>query len=253
MPPRHLRPRAAALLAAAAVPLALAACSSGATGATSATGTTSATGGPAPSAAPPSAPAPASPDANLLTGTQLKGLLEPHSSFPPGFRSDPGGSRDTGPGYEVPSITQASRPKCRLLGGTSWISITGINGVSFAQDDYIDKASSAEIAQEIDVYRGTASQDVLRKVARISAACPWYTDAQTGSRATVREQARPRLGDGGYVITVTDPAWQNGTTLVAARVGTSVVTVLSTAGADNGRASAVKLAAALTAELRGMA
>jgi len=232
-----------------AVPLALAACSSGATGTTS---------GPAPSAPPPAAPAPAapapaSPDASLLTGTQLKGLLEPHSSFPPGFRSDPGGSRDTGPGYEVPSITQASRPKCRLLGGTSWISITGINGVSFAQDDYIDKASSAEIAQEIDVYRGTASQDVLRKVAGISAACPWYTDAQTGSRAMVREQARPRLGDGGYVITVTDPAWQNGTTLVAARVGTSVVTVLSTAGADNGRASAMRLAAALAAELRGMA
>ena len=125
--------------------------------------------------------------------------------------------------------------------------------MSFAQDAYIDKASSAEIAQEIDVYRGTTSQAVLRKVAGISAACPWYTDAQTGSRATIREQARPKLGDGGYVITVTDPAWQSGTTLVAARVGTAVVTVLSTTGADNGRASAVRLAAALVAELRGMA
>ena len=244
MPLRHLRPRAAALLAAVAVPLALAACSSGTTGATS---------GPAPSAAPPAAPAPASPDANLLTGTQLKGLLEPHSSFPPGFTSDPGGSRETGSSYESPSTTQVGKPRCRRLGGTAWISITGINGVSFAQDAYIDKASSAEIAQEIDVYRGTTSQAVLRKVAGISAACPWYTDAQTGSRATIREQARPKLGDGGYVITVTDPAWRSGTTLVAARVGTAVVTVLSTAGADNGRASAMRLAAALAAELRGMA
>jgi hypothetical protein len=250
MPPRHLRPSAAALLAALAVPLALAACSSGATGTTSATGANS---GPAPSAPPPAAPAPASPDANLLTGTQLKGLLEPDSSFPPGFTSDPSGSRDTGSSYELPSTTQVRKPKCRMLGGTAWISITGINGVSFAQDAYIDKASSAEIAQEIDVYRGTTSQAVLRKVAAISAACPWYTDAQTGSRATIREQARPKLGDGGYVITVTDPAWRSGTTLVAARVGTAVVTVLSTTGADNGRASAMKLAAALVAELRGMA
>src|SRR5204863_1702783 len=79
MPLRHLRSSAAALLAAAAVPVALAACSSGATG------TSSATSGPAPSAPPPAAPAPASPDANLLTGTQLKGLLEPDPSFPPGF------------------------------------------------------------------------------------------------------------------------------------------------------------------------
>jgi len=241
MPLRHVRPRAAALLAAAAVPLALAACSPGTAS------------GPAPSAAPPAAPAPASPDANLLTGTQLKGLLEPGSSFPPGFTSDPSGSRDTGPSYELPSTTQVRKPKCNMLGGTAWISITGISGVSFAQDDYIDKASSAEIAQEIDVYRGTTSQAVLRKVAGISAACPWYTDAQTGSRATIREQARPKLGDGGYVITVTDPAWRSGTTLVAARVGTAVVTVLSTAGADNGRASAMRLAAALAAELRGMA
>ena len=51
---------------------------------------------------------------------------------------------------------------------------------------------------------------------------------------------------------MTDPAWRGGTTLVAARVGTAVVTVLSTDGADNGRASAVKLARQLVAVLRGM-
>jgi hypothetical protein len=140
-----------------------------------------------------------------------------------------------------------------MLDGPSWISITDINGVSFAQDDYIGKAGSAEIAQEIDVYRGTTAQAVLRKVAGIAAACPWYADAQTSSRARVREQARPRLGNGGYVITVTDPAWQSGTTLVAARMGTAVVTVLSTAGAGNGRGYAMKLASELVAELRGMA
>ena len=240
---RRLLP-AATLLAAAALPLALAACSSGSATAPAPGGMT---------ATPPVAPPAANPDAGLLTGTQLKELLEPASYFPSGFRRNPAGTRDTGPGYQPPSTTRVPKPKCRLLGATSWTSITGIDGVSFAQDDYIDKASSAEIAQEIDVYRGTTALTVMRKLGTISAACRSYTDAQTGSRAEVSEKARPRLGDSGYVITVTDPAWRSGSTLVAARVGTAVVTVLSTDGADNGHASAMKLTAHLVAALRGNA
>jgi hypothetical protein len=138
------------------------------------------------------------------------------------------------------------------LGATSWTSITGISGVSFAEDAYLDKASSSEIAQEIDVYRGTASRAVMRKLGAVATACPWYTDPQTGRRATVSEQASPRFAEGGYVITVTDPAWRSGTTLVAARAGTAVVTVLSTDGADNGHASAMRLASQLVALLQGM-
>ena len=75
----------------------------------------------------------------------------------------------------------------------------------------------------------------------------------TGARYGRDLRSRPAPGwGGGYVITVTDPAWRGGTTLVAARAGTAVVTVLSTDGADNGRASAVKLARQLVAVLRGM-
>ena len=234
---------AATLLTAAALPLALAACTTGSPPA------------PAPdtAAAPPSAaPSPANPNAGLLTGTQLKGLLEPRSYFPRGYVRDPAGSRDTGSGYQQPGATDVTKPKCRLLGATSWTSITGISGVSFAEDDYINKASSSEIAQEIDVYRGTASQAVMRKLGAVATACPGYTDPQTGSRATVSEKASPRFAEGGYVITVTDPAWRSGTTLVAARAGTAVVTVLSTDGADNGRASAMRLASQLVSVLQGV-
>ena len=163
------------------------------------------------------------------------------------------GTRDTGTGYELPGAVDVRKPRCRLLGATSWTSITGINGVSFAQDDYIDRARATEIAQEIDVYPGTTARAVMRKLAAISTICPSYTDPQTGSRAEVREQASARLGEGGYVITVTDPAWRSGTTLVAAQVGTAVVTVLSTDGANNGHVSAVTLARALVAVLRGAA
>src|SRR5215470_5678253 len=232
---------AAALLTAAALPLALAACTAGSP--------------PVPEAAagPPSAaPSPASPNAGLLTGTQLKGLLEPRAYFRRGYVRDAAGTRDTGPGYQQPGAAEVAKPRCRLLGATSWTSITGISGVSFAENAYVDRASTSEIAQEIDVYRGTASRAVMRNLGAVATACPWYTDPQTGSRATVSEKASPRFAEGGYVITVTDPAWRGGTTLVAARAGTAVVTVLSTDGTDNGHASAMRLASQLVSVLQGV-
>ena len=237
----RLLPAAAALLTAAALPLAVAACTTGSP--------------PAPdkAAGPPSAtPSPANSDVGLLTGTQLKVMLEPRSYFPRGYARDPAGTRDTGSGYQEPTVSGVAKPKCGLLGATSWTSITGISGVSFAQNAYVNRARSSEIAQEIDVYRGTASRAVMEKLGAVATACPWYTDPQTGTRATVSEQASPRFAEGGYVITVTDPAWRSGTTLVAARSGTAVVTVLSTDGADNGRASAMRLASQLVAVLQGI-
>jgi hypothetical protein len=237
----RLLPAAAALLTAAALPLAVAACTTGSPSAPDKA-----------AGSPPAAPSPADPDTGLLTGTQLKVLLEPRSYFPRGYARDPAGTRDTGSGYQEPTATGVAKPKCGLLSATSWTSITGISGVSFAEDAYIDKARSSEIAQEIDVYRGAASRAVMGKLGAVATACPWYTDPQTGTRATVSEQASPRFAEGGYVITVTDPAWRSGTTLVAARSGTAVVTVLSTDGADNGRASAMRLASQLVAVLQGI-
>src|SRR5215472_11282664 len=110
----RLLPPAAALLAAALLPPGLAACTSGATPA----------GPPAasPTATPSAAGTSAGPGAGLLTGAQLKGLLEPASYFPPGYRRQRAGTRDTGTGYQLPSVSDVRKPKCRLLGATSWTS-----------------------------------------------------------------------------------------------------------------------------------
>src|SRR5499427_1163784 len=100
MPRMRLLPAAAVLLAATALPLVLAACTAGAPPLPA-----------APASRPPAAPPPAGPDAGLLTGTQLRGLLEPRSYFPHGYVRNPAGTRDTGPGYQPPGNAGLTRPK----------------------------------------------------------------------------------------------------------------------------------------------
>jgi hypothetical protein len=154
----------------------------------------------------------------------------------------------------LPAVADVPKPDCTKLAGTGWSGvITGIQGVSFAQNDYYNKNASATIAQEIDVYQGTTAQTMMKALGKISLACPSATDSQTSTKATVTEHATAGLGDGAYTITLTDSAWLNGQTLVAARIGTAVVTVLSTDGTDNGAATAEKLARRLVAALKGKA
>ncbi|GHD95739.1 hypothetical protein [Streptomyces naganishii] len=232
----RLPSRAARALALAALPLALAACgSSGSSGQS----------GDAKSSAAPSK----DPNAGLLTGAQLKKALAPASFFHPGFAVDPSAARDSGDTYAPPSTAPAAKPDCAKLDGTGWIGITGVTGVSFAQNDYVNKNTSEDIGQEIDAYRGTTAADVLKAVEKTAGACHGFTDSQTHSRVKVTGRAVSGLGDGAYTLTLTDPAWENGTTLIAARSGTDVVSVLSTDGHDNGAATARKLAERLVGAL----
>ncbi|MEU6402922.1 hypothetical protein [Streptomyces sp. NPDC046985] len=232
--------RAARLLGVAALPLALAAC--GSADASSAT---------AP-ASPSSVSAAKDPDAGLLTGAQLKKALAPASSFAAGFTLTPGGARDTGDTFTSPSSAAAAAPDCAKLNGTGWIEVTGVSGVSFAQNDYVDKNTSEDVAQEIDAYRGTASADVLKGLARKAAACTGFTDSDTHSKVKVAGARTPGVGDAAYTVTLTDSAWENGATLIAARVGTNVVSVMSTDGHDDGAATARKLVREVVASLKSL-
>ncbi|MFC9326107.1 hypothetical protein [Kitasatospora sp. NPDC057015] len=251
-------PTAAGILAAAVLPLALTSCSSAAPkaaapAATAAVSTPAAAPSTTPSATPAAAPAAADPNAGLLTGTQLKAVLAPASAFAAGFALDTTSARDTGDTYQLPAVTEVPTPDCVRLGGTSWTEITGIAGVSFAENAYIDKNASAESAQEIDVYRDTTAKTVIGALGKLSLACPSYTDAQTSSKVTVAEKPLPGVGDEAYVITETSPAWKGGTTLVAARVGTAVVTVLASSGTGAATDTATKLAGQIAAGLKGKA
>lgn len=232
---RHPSLAARTLLAATVLPLALTACAS-------ATGTSSSSA---------TAPKPSKdPDAGLLTGAQLKKALAPASFFASGFAVDPKGARDSGTTYAAPGSSPAAKPDCALLGGTSWIAVTGDSGVSFAQDDYVSKDTSEDIAQEVDTFRGTTAAKVMTDLKKAVAACASYSDADTHTKVKVGGADTPGLGDAAFTITLTNSAWQNGSTLIAARSGTDVVTVMSTDGHDNGAATAKKLTARIVTSLK---
>lgn len=217
--------QAFALVGCAALCLSAAACSPS---------TSDAGGGPTGSPTMTTAPSTANPDAGLPTGAQLKAdLLD--KGIPAGYVLDPGGSVDTGSYYQASSTAATS---CANLGGTSWVLVAGHSAASFAQNDYIDKSTAEEFAQEIDAYRGTTARDVMTALSRIGAKCPSFTDSQTSSTVKVSVATAGSPGDGAVVITLSDSRWVGTTTLEAVRVGDCVVTVLSSA--DSGSAAFAK-------------
>ncbi|POX54338.1 hypothetical protein [Streptomyces sp. Ru72] len=236
------RSRAVKALTLTALPLALAltACGSGSSGSADA-------------AAKPHASAPASkdPNAGLLTGTQLKKVLAPASLFPAGFAPVPQGASDSGGRFVTPSDASTAKPDCTKLETTAWMTVTGgTGGASFANDDYVDKGKTAEIAQEVDEFPGATAAAAMKDVRAVTATCPTFTDTDAHATVKVSGRSTPGLGDEAYTITLTSGAWDNGTTLVAAREGTAVATVMSTAGSDNGAATAEKIARRIVESLK---
>ncbi|GAA2492620.1 hypothetical protein GCM10023100_46180 [Actinocorallia cavernae] len=233
----RLSSRAATLLAvAAALPLALTACSTGSTDAS------------APSAKQTKAK---DPNDGLRTGAQLKKLLAPASAFPAGYTVEDDNTADSGAELLSTSARKTTKPDCVSLESTSWIQVTGYkNSSSFAQNDYVNAQKTEEIAQEIDEFPAAQAKDAMKQIAAVATRCATFTDTDAHAKVKVAGKATAGLGDEAYTMTLTSGKWQNGTTLVAARSGSSVVTVLSTAGTDNGAASAKKLTTTILAGLK---
>ncbi|WP_031169829.1 hypothetical protein [Streptomyces durhamensis] len=230
-------PRVATLLAVAALPLALTACSSG----------SSVDGGSANAK-----PAKAKDlNAGLPTGTRLKKALAPASAFPAGLTIEADGSSDSGGEFLSPSARSTAKPDCTRLEGTSWIQVSGFKGgVSFAQNDYANHDKTQEVAQEIDAFQGTTAATVMKELRTVAGECATFTDTDAHAKVKLTGKSTTGLGDEAYTMTLTSGAWENGTTLIAARSGGSVVTVLSTAGGDNGAAAAKKVTTTALAALK---
>ncbi|OIK27313.1 hypothetical protein [Streptomyces malaysiense] len=230
-------PRAATkMLAAAVLPLALAACSAGSNGSNGSNGSGSGSS---------HAAKPKAPSAKLLTGTQLKKALAPASFFPAGLSLTSQSSVDTGTTYQSQDVKSLGKPDCTSLEGTAWISMTNITGVSFAQNGY--SAEHSEMDQEIDVFRGTTAATVMKRLRTIGAMCATFNDVREHAAFKVSSRTITGLGDDAYAMTESSNVYENGATLIAVRKGTAVITVLS--NHDNGAVSGKKLAEHILASL----
>ncbi|MER5599001.1 hypothetical protein [Streptomyces sp. NPDC002265] len=234
-----LTSRFAKTLAVVALPLALAACSSGSTDSSSHT-----------SAASQDKPA-KDPNAGLMTGTQLKKALAPASAFPSHLTAVKDGFADSGSEFVSPQSRSTAKPDCSKFENSTWLDVSGYKGgVSFAQGDYANQDQTEEMTQELDAFQGTTATDVMKNVQAAATACAAFTDLDDHSKVELAGRATPGLGDEAYTITVTSGHWESGTTLIAVRVGSTVATVMSSAGSDNGAANAAKLAGNLADSLK---
>ncbi|MDH6577318.1 hypothetical protein [Kitasatospora sp. MAP5-34] len=244
--------RIALIACSATVILGLTACSSGAAhpsaaGSGAPSGASSAAaGGPSKSPAT-SIPGPAAGTDGLPNGTKLNAMLLPATALPSQLRIDASGTRSTGDGFNPP-LSPSAAPAghvCDALNGSSWVNAAGIASASFAQNDYTDDSQDM-FAQELDAFRGNDAQAVMAGLKRVLTTCHTFTMAQNGQNypVTVTLKSLPGVGDEALQAVATSPDWAGGSTMVAVRVGSVVVTSY-----DNDQKSTGTVGVALTKAL----
>ncbi|MCW2937117.1 MAG: hypothetical protein JWN00_102, partial [Actinomycetia bacterium] len=188
----------------------------------------------------------------VLTGARLNALLLSGSSMPKGFRLNADGARNTGDAIAPASSAPVARSAaCAMLLQTSWVRAAGIGSATFAQNDYGDSGRQNQVAQELDGFQGTGARAVIGRLKRVFAECATFKDKSGGMVVTVKISTSKLagLGDEAIRAVLTSTAWMGGTTLVAVRVGQTVVTTLvSSSGKDKG--AAVKFAVRLAKNVK---
>ncbi|WP_457029654.1 hypothetical protein [Kitasatospora sp. P5_F3] len=216
--------RTALLACSAGAILGLGACSPATAGHSDAQAAPSASAGGS-SAAP--IPGPAAGTDGLPNGTKLNAMLLPAGALPQQLRLDPSGSRNTADGFNPPLSPSAvpAEKACDMLNGSDWVGVAGISSASFAQNDYMDDSQDM-FAQELEAYRGKDAQTVMASLKQVLTACHTFTWEQNGQKfpVTVTLKSLPGVGDEAFQAVLTSPDWTGGSTAVAARIGSVVVT-----------------------------
>ena len=147
------------------------------------------------------------------------------TDVPAGFTLNTKATGNSGTSLQTPAVASvAPKSKCADLSATSFITMTGVTGVAFAQSDYTDKANN-EISQEVDAYRAGTSTDVMTRMRKVLAQCAKFSLKAAGVTATeqVKTSEIRGLGQDAVKAVVTAPQFYGGTTLVIVRVGNNVV------------------------------
>jgi uncharacterized protein YceK len=192
------------------------------------------------------------PNAGVKNGTTLKAALLTAKDVPSGFKVDKDFVRDTADVYGPKAkIVAPSKAACKQLDTNVWVGGSGVGSASFAQTSY-KSSFGGELDAEIDGFRGTDSSTVMTNLHKLLKLCPSFKITVPGvGKATMKlsTKAGSKVGDESIKAVLTSATLKGGTTLVAIRVGTSVVSVLySSPGKDQG-AKALKLAETMAERL----
>jgi Tfp pilus tip-associated adhesin PilY1 len=192
------------------------------------------------------------PNAGVLNGTQLKAALLTKSDLPAKFKVQKDLVRDTAEVFgERSKATTPTKATCKELDTNVWIGGAGVGSASFAQTGYIDGFGN-EIDAEIDAYRGTDAELVMANLKKLFTVCSSYKTKTPGVGTTtvkVAHKAGPEAGDESIKAVLTSPAWAGGSTLVAVRVGKTVVSVLYSSSKIKASAAAANHAATMAKRL----
>lgn len=176
-----------------------------------------------------SIPAPNAGTAGLPNGDKLSAMLLPADAVPHGLRLDPAGTKSTGNGFNPPGSPEAipADKVCDRFKTTGWIDVTGLGSASFAQNDYMDDSQNL-FGQEIDAFRGNDAQTAMASLNKILTGCHTFKTDMNGQKlpSTVKLEALPGVGDEAIQAVITSPDLEGGVTVVAARVGSMVVTTM---------------------------
>ena len=175
--------------------------------------------------------------------------------MPSGYKLDSSGERSTGDSTALDTTHQVPSGKlCSLLEGTSWIDATGIVGGSFAQNDYINASSTAEIAQEADAYTAADAKRAMTLLWRVFGKCAHFTDTTSGTTAavTMTRSELNGVGDQAFEAVETSPTYMGGTTLAAIRVGDVIVTCLVSSTASDKGSGALRYAERIAESIKKM-
>jgi hypothetical protein len=172
--------------------------------------------------------------------------------LPPRYKINPDVTRDSAEVFGPPvAPVEPTRASCKELATNLWIQGAGIESASFAQTGFGDDIGS-EIDAELESYRGDDAKKVMANARTLFTLCAKFKMQVKGAgRATIKVVSKPgpKIGDESVRAILTSPVWEGGSTLLAVRVGTEVVSILSSSARSNGGPAAAKQARLMVSRL----
>jgi hypothetical protein len=178
------------------------------------------------------------------SGTDLMTFMVHPSVLGAGFAIEPSVDATFGDRTYPSLVADVTKADCTKLVHSSWVGQVA-NGQAEAQRMF-KSHNTQQVTEDLDLYEDAATaESVMKNVSRLAGVCAGFTDPESGLKVTLKTRTLTGVGDQAYLITLTNPNWQqNANMLEAVRVGDVVACffVLDATAKDGGAALAAKVA-----------